>query len=166
MSVAVLLNDIETTDANGETISTPRSQDELDALRELVTMAAGINTQRGDTLTLQSLSFEPIVNNGVVAERDLIGEMLERYLMTFVQVIILAIVTLVLGLFVVKPLLVVAPTEASSGAIEQLSMATPAAAAAPAQPLDAFDALKSLASDKTDETAGLIQSWLDEPEQA
>jgi len=162
LSVAVLLNEIETVDANGDTVSTPRSEDELNALRELVTMAAGVNPQRGDTITIQSLSFEPIVNNGVVAERDLMGEMVERHLMTFVQVAILAIVTLVLGLFVVKPLLAAAPVEANAAPIEQLAATAPPAAAPPP---DAFDALKSLATDKTEETAGLIQSWLDEPEQ-
>ncbi len=162
LSVAVLLNDVETLDANGDPVSTPRSDEELNALRELVTMAAGVNEQRGDTLTIQSLSFEPIVNNGVVAERNLVSEMTERYLMTFIQVIVLAIVTLILGLFVVKPLLAVAPADAAAPSIEQLSAVTPQAAPAPP---DALDALRSLATDKTDETAGLIQSWLEEPEQ-
>lgn len=162
LSVAVLLNEAETLDANGTPVSTPRSDEELSALRELVTMAAGVNADRGDTLTIQSLSFEPIVNNGVVAERNLVSEMMERYLMTFVQVLVLAIVTLVLGLFVVKPLLVVAPADAAAGSIEQL---TAAAAPQSAAPPDALDALRTLATDKTDETAGLIQNWLEEPEQ-
>lgn len=161
LSVAVLLNEAETVDANGNTVSTPRTEEELGALRELVTMAAGVNADRGDTLTIQSLSFEPIVNNGVVAERNLVSELMERYLMTFVQVVVLAIVTLVLGLFVVKPLLVVAPADETSGSIEQLTAAPPQAAPPP----DALDALRTLATDKTDETAGLIQNWLEEPEQ-
>lgn len=162
LSVAVLLNEAETVDATGAVISTPRTEEELSALRELVTMAAGVNADRGDTLTIQSLSFEPIVNNGVVAERNLVSEMMERYLMTFVQVVVLAIVTLVLGLFVVKPLLVVAPADEAGGAIEQLTATAPPQAA---QPPDALDALRTLATDKTDETAGLIQNWLEEPEQ-
>ncbi len=161
LSVAVLLNDIESVDANGDPVSTPRSDVELNALRELVTMAAGINTNRGDTLTIQSLSFEPIVNDGVVAERNLVADLTERHLMTAIQVGVLAIVSLVLGLFVVKPLLVAAPAEAAAPAIEQLAVSS--APQAPAQ-ADAFDALRSLANDKTDETAGLIQSWLEEPE--
>lgn len=161
LSVAVLLNDIETVDANGDPASTPRSDEELNALRELVTMAAGINTDRGDTLTIQSLSFEPIVNDGVVAERNLVADLTERYLMTSIQVGVLAIVTLVLGLFVVKPLLAAAPADAAVPAMEQLAVS--AAPQAP-PPTDTFETLRSLANDKTDETAGLIQSWLEEPE--
>ena len=163
LSVAVLLNDIETVDANGDPVSTPRSDDELNALRELVTMAAGINADRGDSLTIQSLSFEPIVNDGVVAESNLMGDFVDRHLMTAIQVGVLAIVTLVLGLFVVKPLLATAPEEAPIPMMEQLTAAPSPQAP---QPVDSFEALRSLANDKTDETADLIQSWLEEPEAA
>jgi flagellar biosynthesis/type III secretory pathway M-ring protein FliF/YscJ len=83
--------------------------------------------------------------------------------MTLIQIVVLSIVTIVLGLFVVKPLLKVEAAPEPQPAAEQLTAVEPAPETFPP---DALEALKSLATDKTDETAGLIQSWLEEPETA
>jgi flagellar M-ring protein FliF len=163
LSVAVLVNELQTQDAEGNPTTTPRSEEELTALRDLVAMAAGVNEERGDTLTIHSLSFQPIENTGVTVERDAFSQFSERHLMTLIQIVVLSIVTIVLGLFVVKPLLKVEAAPEPQPAAEQLTAVEPAPETFPP---DALEALKSLATDKTDETAGLIQSWLEEPETA
>lgn len=52
LSVAILLNDL-TVDG----VTTPRPAEEMEALRDVVSAAAGINPQRGDILTIRSLPF-------------------------------------------------------------------------------------------------------------
>jgi len=163
----VLVNDLQTTTADGTLETTTRTEEELSALKDLVAMAVGINEQRGDTLTIHSMSFKPIESDGVVVEQSPLAQFSQAHIMTLVQIAILSIVTLVLGLFVVKPLMKVdEPTEdaaAPTAALQELSEAAPDAIAPPTDPIDA---LKSLANDKTEETAGLIQNWLEETETA
>ncbi len=65
LSVAVLVdNAVEfATDANGATTrnSKPRDPAFLQQISELVTRAGGLDTQRGDVLTVQNIAFEPMV---------------------------------------------------------------------------------------------------------
>lgn len=165
LSVAVLVNHVEAFDADGEPQLTPRPEEELTALRELAVMAVGLNEERGDTLTIQSMPFQPIVNDGVTVERDMAGEFMERHLMSVIQIGILSIVTLVLGLFVVKPLLSAkgepaAPAQAlAAPAPEQVAQLQPVQ-------VDPVEALKGVANERTDEAALLIKSWLEEGENA
>ena len=160
LSVAVLVNHIETQNGDGTSDLTPRDDAELTQLRELVSMAVGFNEERGDTLTVQNMSFLPIVNDGTTVEDSFVSDFMDRHLMTAIQIAVLSIVTLILGLFVVKPVLSVKSLPAAaapSAAIE----AQPAILEV-AEPPDAIAALKGLASDKTDETATLIKAWLEE----
>ncbi|VAW07478.1 Flagellar M-ring protein FliF, partial [hydrothermal vent metagenome] len=173
MSVAVLVNEIAADGQDTAAAPTPRTEEELTALKDLVSMAVGIDESRGDTLTVHSMPFKQITNDGVVVEEDVFADFIDRNLMTVIQIGILSIVTLILGLFVVKPLLTAnaaasaaAPALAAAPAQMDALAATPAPMATAAPGSDAIEALKSLASDKTDETAGLIQSWLDETEDA
>ncbi len=172
LSVAVLVNEIAVEGQDGAA-PTPRTEEELTALKDLVAMAVGVDESRGDTLTVHSMPFKQITNDGVVVEQDVFADFIDRNLMTVIQIGILSIVTLILGLFVVKPLLTAnAAASASAPALPAAPAQMDALAAAPAPMApaspesDAIEALKSLASDKTDETAGLIQSWLDETEDA
>lgn len=159
LSVAVLVNHVSTTNADGETQLTPRPDEELAALRELAVMAVGLNEERGDTLTVQSMPFQPIVNDGVTVERDMVSEFMDRHLMSVIQIGVLSVVTLILGLFVVKPLMSAkAPPPAETQAIT----AQPIEQVAPIQQVDPVDALKDIANQRTDDAAMLIQSWLEE----
>ena len=166
LSVAVLVNHMQTNVGEEAPALEPRSDEELAALRELVAMAVGFQEARGDTLTIQNMSFQPVVNEGVAVERNLVGEFVDQNLMTMIQIAVLSIVTIILGLFVVKPVLS-AKAEPAPGALE---VAAAPAAEAPAltaeAPPDPLDALKGLANERTDETADLIKSWLEEGETA
>ncbi len=174
MSVAVLVNEIAADDQDAAAAApTPRTEEELTALKDLIAMAVGIDESRGDTLTVHSMPFKQITNDGVVVEQDAVADFIDRNLMTVIQIGILSVVTLILGLFVVKPLLTAnaaasaaAPALSAAPAQMDALAAAPAPMATTAPESDAIEALKILANDKTDETAGLIQSWLDETEDA
>jgi len=102
ISVAVLVNGTTVTAADGTVTSAPRPQEELDVLRDLVASAIGYDEKRGDTLTLRSLMFEPPVQEGTLAEA---GTLASLDLMSVVRLAVLAVVALILGLFVLRPML-------------------------------------------------------------
>ena len=104
MTVAVLVNGTPGENDAGEPVVTPRPEEELEALRELVASAVGFDEARGDVITLKSMMFQPIMPMGTTAESSMFKGM-ELDLMSIIQTAVLAIVALVLGLFVVRPLL-------------------------------------------------------------
>ena len=104
ISVAVLVDGANVTATDGTTSFAPRPEDELAVLRELVSSAAGLDSQRGDVLTLKSLPFEPIATPGDIAEAGMFS-FGPIDLMTLIQTALLALVVLVLGLFVIRPVL-------------------------------------------------------------
>lgn len=179
MSVAVIVNQIAENPAEEGGEPVLRTPEELAALRELVARAAGLDESRGDTLTIQALPFRAAPDEGVLVEANPVGDFLQRHLMHIIQMVVLAVVTLVLALFVVKPLLapknLPAPSaEAQPQPALAQAAAAPAAAIAgegsasapPAVEPDAIATLRELAGAKSDETAKLIQSWLDAAEDA
>ncbi len=104
LSVAVLLNGSRIEAPDGSTIFEPRSEEELSALRELVASAVGYDEARGDVITLKTMEFEPVLPAGSGFEASLLDR-LAIDVMSLVQAAVLALVALVLGLFVLRPLL-------------------------------------------------------------
>ena len=105
LSVAVLVDEQTVVAADGTATRQPRSPEELTVLRELVASAVGLDEARGDVLTLRSLSFEPVAAAGVLAEASLLPGLATLNVMAIVQMAVLALVALVLGLFVLRPIL-------------------------------------------------------------
>lgn len=104
LTLAVLVDGVEGTDANGVTGIVPRADDELAALKELVASAVGFDEARGDVITIRSMAFQPIAESGTEATGSLFsGSPLD--VMQLVKIAALAIVALVLGLFVMRPIL-------------------------------------------------------------
>lgn len=103
LSVAVLVDAAEKLDANGTATREPRSDEELVVLHDLVASAVGLDEDRGDVLTLRSLEFQPDPETGTLAEAGMLSGSID--LKTLVQLSILALVTLGLGLFVIRPIL-------------------------------------------------------------
>ena len=115
MSVAVLLNDIIEQEEDGTITRTERSEEEIASLTELISSASGLNETRGDVVTVRSLPFDvPPLIDGVQGP-SLMEQFLDRYLWSTVQALILAGVILVLGLFVVRPLLSPKASESAEG---------------------------------------------------
>jgi flagellar M-ring protein FliF len=105
MTVAVMVDGVATVAADGTRSWTPRPDDELATLRELVASAVGLDETRGDVLTLKSLEFQELpVPEGTEATSGLLPTFGQIDVMSMVQTAVLAIVALVLGLFVIRPL--------------------------------------------------------------
>jgi flagellar M-ring protein FliF len=104
ITVAVLVDGIRSTDANGQEIWAPRPEEEMQALRELVASAVGYDEARGDSITLKSLQFEPIATEGGSAEAGMLLP-LNLDAMSLIRLSVLAAVALTLGLFVLRPIL-------------------------------------------------------------
>ncbi len=102
LSVAVLVNAETQVDAAGAQTVVPRTEEELNDLRSLIEAAVGFDQERGDQITIRSLAFQaPALagsgpSGGMLAGLDL---------MSLAQIAVLSIVALVLGLFVVRPIL-------------------------------------------------------------
>jgi len=104
LSVAVLVDGLQSVNAAGEPAWQPRETGELDALRELVASAVGYDEARGDTITIKSMKFEPITAIGTEATGGVLSS-LQLDAASLIRVVVLAITALVLGLFVLRPIL-------------------------------------------------------------
>ena len=128
LTVAVLVNDVASPDPAGGQIFEARDPEELDALRDLVASAVGFDEARGDVITIKSMALQSVSPQGTAAGTSLVDG-LNIDLMSAIQMAILAVVTLILGLFVVRPLLSAAPANQTPEEPAALPPATDAAAA-------------------------------------
>lgn len=104
LTVAVLVNEATVLSDTGESTRTPRDETELTALRELVASAVGFDETRGDVITIKSMALQSVAPVGTEAATGLLGN-LDLDLMAAIQMLIMAAVTLMLGLFVIRPIL-------------------------------------------------------------
>jgi flagellar M-ring protein FliF len=104
LSVAVLVNGLTRIDETGATVFEARSEAELSDLRDLVASVIGYDEARGDMLTLRTLEFETAGPVGTASENTFFSS-LNLDLMSLAQAAVLALVALVLGLFVLRPVL-------------------------------------------------------------
>ncbi|HEY9039542.1 MAG TPA: flagellar basal-body MS-ring/collar protein FliF [Roseovarius sp.] len=104
LTVAVLINGTTIVNPDGTESFAPRPDDEMSALQDLVASAVGFSEDRGDVITLKSMQFEPVAILGTSAEPSLFTSM-GLDVMSLIQAAVLGLVALVLGLFVVRPIL-------------------------------------------------------------
>lgn len=104
LSVAVMVNGTMAEDETGAEVFAPLPEAELDALRELVAAAVGFDEARGDRITLRSMPFEPSLPAGTAGSVSW-ADRLGLDAMRAIQLAVLAAVALILGLFVVRPVL-------------------------------------------------------------
>ncbi|OSQ51006.1 flagellar basal-body MS-ring/collar protein FliF [Marivita geojedonensis] len=189
LTVAVLVNGRTETDAQGAEIFVPVPDEDLAALQDLVESAVGFDEARGDVITLKSLPFEPLeVLGSEPTEQPWFNGPLNP--MTLIQIAVLTFVVLILGLFVVRPLLapsrqtqlLAAPSSGEvggnstdlpvlNGTIEPEDAASTLPVLAEAArtsdlpaPEDAVARLKTLIEERRSETVEVLRSWLDEPQ--
>jgi flagellar M-ring protein FliF len=106
VTVAVMVDGVATLAADGTRTWTPRADEELAVLRELVGAAVGFDETRGDVLTLKSLEFQEVPEAlGSDATVSLLPQIGAIDAMSMIQTAVLAVVALVLGLFVIRPIL-------------------------------------------------------------
>ncbi len=155
--VAVLINELE---------SSPRTEEELNAIRELVDASIGFDETRGDKVTVKAMAFHQIE---VVAGDPVTGgpiQFLQENVISILQIVIPAIVVLALSLFVLKPILTQSHAGEGATALPEIAGAIEAPAPAIAESKTPVDALEDLASADAGATATVLKSWLDEPDQA
>ena len=184
LTVAVLVNDVTTVDAAGVATVTVRSVDELAAMRDLVASAVGFDEGRGDVITIKSMAFEPVMpigTDGIAAAGFPIN------IMSAIQIGATAIVALVLGLFVIRPILTsnqagsvaALPSPDSfgvgqgslAGAIDQSRISAlngPEARVAEniISGEDPVARLRKMIDERQEETFQILQSWIEDPEDA
>ncbi|MFN3971553.1 MAG: flagellar basal-body MS-ring/collar protein FliF [Gemmobacter sp.] len=105
LTVAVMVDGTTAPGPDGAPLWQPLAEPELEALRDLVSSAVGLDAARGDVLTLKSMPFEPLAEAGTLAEPGLFAPIGPIDPMTVVQWAVLGLVAIVLGLFVLRPLL-------------------------------------------------------------
>jgi flagellar M-ring protein FliF len=116
LTVAVLVNDVKTVDEAGVETQAARGEDELAALEELVESAVGFDAERGDIITIKSMSLLSVPATGTMASTSFMDHFAVD-IMSAIQMAVLAIVTLVLGLFVVRPVLSRPPQQLQTGPV-------------------------------------------------
>ena len=192
LTVAVLVNDITTFNDAGEPVVTVRPAEELEALQELVSSAVGFDAERGDNITIRSMAFDPLPVQGTDALES-VPLSAPLNMMRLIQTGVLAVVALVLGLFVVRPILTSSnpsPPQLDNsgkatgpalvgndgsiieGAVSDVSGSLNAkdiserATARKAGEIgeeSPVERLRELIDDRRDEAIQVLQSWIDEP---
>ncbi len=188
ITVAVLVNGTTAPGADAQATIEPRGAEELAALQELVASAVGFDAARGDVITLKSLPFEDIKASGTEAPSLSLIDRID--LMTVIQIASVALVTLILGLFVLRPILVSRPGRplglpspapasgpiALTGEIDDRddvqSTRSPAPALGLAGPqgqhpvgsTDPVGLLRSLVAERQTETVEVLRNWIDSPQ--
>ncbi len=189
LTVAVLVNGTRAVDAAGVERFEPMPQAELAALEELVASAVGFDAERGDVITLKSLNLPVVEPQGTLASAS-IWQKVHLDAMSLIQMVVLAFVALVLGLFVIRPILT-KPSEATAllpasqltesdaaltgeiatgdnGNFAPLEAQAPAGnvpALAPSTGADPVERLRAMIGDKQEETVEILRSWLEEEEE-
>lgn len=117
-----------------------RSEAELTALRELIESAVGYNPDRGDVITIKSMDLPAVVPAGTSANQSLF-EPGQMDMMTLLQIALLGFVVLLLGVFVLRPILTKAGAPKLAAALPPIGAPGPTAVAqlpdAPAEPTGA-----------------------------
>lgn len=195
ISVAVLVDGVQSVAEDGTSTWSPRSQEELDDMRDLVASAIGFDEARGDQITMRSMEFQP---PPPVEDPEPLSflEQASFDVLSLVQLAVLAFVSLILGLFVVRPILTSAPrpqvAQIAPPAVSNDEEDNPASLPAidgeiggigdigpldDFQPLDlpAFggmdsepdpaDRLRQLIDEKQDETVEVLSQWMNDPQE-
>ncbi|QHQ36805.1 flagellar basal-body MS-ring/collar protein FliF [Algicella marina] len=175
ISVAVIVDGISETAADGSKTWKPRPEEELTALRALVESAVGFDPARGDVVTLETLKFPETGGEGTLMS-DGSGGFLSGDMIRLLQTAVLGLVAIILGLFVVRPLLSKAPEmsepELAGQQVEILAEGADVTAdiemAANEEIEDAerskLKNLRNVISDRSEESAAVLRRWIEAPE--
>jgi flagellar M-ring protein FliF len=125
LSVAVLIDHEKIVSADGTVTFKPRSDAELATLKELVASAVGLDLNRGDNLTLKSLPFKQPEAEGTLVEGGFVATFGQINLLSILQLAVLAVVALVMGLFVLRPLLLLSSPAVAKIATSPQPLALP-----------------------------------------
>jgi flagellar M-ring protein FliF len=105
LSVAVVVDDKSTTDAEGKITFEARSNEEMERIRALVRSAVNYDANRGDTVEVANMRFAQ--GDAALAEgsSDLLMGVPKADLLRMVETLILAVIGLLVVFLVVRPIL-------------------------------------------------------------
>lgn len=187
LSVAVLVDGLRTPD--GTYLS--REQAELDDLQELVSSAVGFDSARGDIVTIKSMELMG-GTTALGAEPGGVWSTLDP--MTLIQLAVLSIVSLLLGLFVIRPIFLSSrpefqpsppalplpdtPTAPTRGAVEALNgeidderfgafsdTSARQLREMDSESADPMERLRKLISERQTESVEILRNWIEEREE-
>ncbi|WP_290749134.1 flagellar basal-body MS-ring/collar protein FliF [Amaricoccus sp.] len=181
LSVAVMVDGVTTTGADGKAEWSPRSPEELDVLRMLVQSAVGFDAERGDTVTIQTLQFTASPDQGSLVESAGDGWLAANGT-GLVQMGVLAAIVLALILFVLRPMMagrspaaalaeLTGPRELPAETLRALG--GPEAIAGPhggdlldlpPATLTKIDRLRDVIASRGEESAAVLRAWIESPE--
>ena len=168
ISAAVLLDGILTTNDAGESQWIPRSAEEIEVISNLVKAAIGFDADRGDQLTVSSLEFPAAIPAGSFAEWSPF-DLFEVNIIKLLQLAVLGLVSLVLGLFVVRPLLnsssrIPIPMLPPSNQLLQHAAIGEQRSESKTidQPqIDKLSTLRGLVSERPDDSSKILKKWFE-----
>jgi flagellar M-ring protein FliF len=130
LSIAVVVDGTYSTDANGNSVYTPRDQATLDQLTQIVRSAVGFDATRGDLVQVTNLQFadRPELGAQGTASPGLF-DFTRDDLLNVAQMAVTLLIALALVLFVMRPLLKKVLSPEGGGAL-----ALPQSAEVPANP--------------------------------
>lgn len=173
LSIAVVVDGMYAANAEtGEMVFTPRTEEEMTRIRELVSNAVGFETARGDAIEVSCIAFGEL---NVERERSL-AEVIGDYAMRMGKPILNAVLVFLFLLLIVRPVILalirpkVEAGEVMEG-LEGLPMGEERIALIEGEEeIDALDALKKIEDIKAhalqiseqnmEQAVGILKSWL------
>jgi len=175
LSVAVLVDGLYARNAGGELAYEPRAPEELERIATLVRLGVGFDKARGDQVEVVNLRFAESPVLAEVSEPGMLRQLLtfgRDDVLRFAEVGVFILITLLVLLFVVRPLMrqIAAPAsaEAEPGSPEALAgpEATPAltgqetaALPAPGSPA-ALEAIGQRVAEQPRDAAAILRTWM------
>jgi flagellar M-ring protein FliF len=106
------------------------------------------------------MPFQEVAQTDMVPAPGMIQQLVERYLWSGLQALLLGVVVIALAFGVVRPML--APKEGTAALGGRSDQGAAMGGAGVSSDSDPFNYLKDYAKEREDETAALLQQWLNE----
>lgn len=165
VSVGVLLNQ----DVLGLDLAAPGLEAQLAEIaadfEQLIIAGAGLDLERGDSLTVDLMPFQTQPVEDLVAAPGLMERLVERYLWSGIQALMLSLVIVALAFGVIRPMLTRQPSEAE-GSLQAAMAGAEGFEDGPDPAADPIAYLQDYTSDKQEDAAALLQDWLNEDRKA
>ncbi len=105
LSIAVVVDGKSTTDAQGNVSYTPRSSKDMAQIEALVKSAIGFDAKRGDQVEVTNMPFDRLDMGPLQAQDAPLVNFQTSDWIKIIEVAILSVTALLLGLFVMRPLI-------------------------------------------------------------
>ncbi len=176
ISVAVMVDGVTTTGPDGKPEWAPRPVEELETLRGLVQSAVGFDAERGDAVTIESLQFSALPEQGSLAERGGSGWLAANGA-RMAQIGVLGVIVLALIFFVLRPMMSRRPQSLpdlsglreigpnASARPEALGeMAGGDLLELPPASVTKIDRLREVIASRSEDSAAVLRAWIESPE--